>query len=187
MSSRFTIVETPLESLKLIERRPVGDHRGYLERIYCAEELDPLLDGKSIVQINRTLTSRRGSIRGMHFQYPPHAETKIVTCLRGEVFDVAVDIRQGSPTFLHWHAAILSDANHRTFFIPEGFAHGFQTLAEDCELLYLHTAAWSPSAEGGLNPRDPALNITWPEAIADISARDTAHPLVTRQLTGVAL
>ena len=187
MSARFEILDTPLERLKVIERKPIGDHRGYLERMFCAEDLQSLFEGKSIVQINHALTARRGTVRGMHFQYPPHAETKVVSCLRGEVFDVAVDVRQGSPTFLHWHAEILSAGNHKTLLIPEGFAYGFQTLTDDCELLYFHTAAWQPGAEGALNAQDPALNIRWPESVTELSARDAAHPFVSKQLIGVAV
>src|ERR1039458_3777337 len=130
MSSRFDILDTPMQGLKLIQRKPIGDHRGYLERMFCTEELQGLIRGKGIVQINHTLTTRRGTVRGLHFQYPPYAETKVVSCLRGEVFDVAVDLRQGSPTFRHWHAEILSGDNHRTLLIPEGFAHGFQRSEE---------------------------------------------------------
>ena len=107
------------------------------------------------MQINHTLTGRRGTVRGMHYQRPPHAETKFISCLRGEVFDVAVDLRHDSPTFLRWHAEVLSAENHRTLVVPEGFAHGFQTLAEDCELLYLHTAAFAADSEGALNANDP--------------------------------
>jgi dTDP-4-dehydrorhamnose 3,5-epimerase len=103
------------------------------------------------------------------------------------VFDVAVDLREGSPTFLHWHAEILSAGNHKSLLIPEGFAHGFQTLTEDCELLYFHTAAYQPSAEGGLNARDPRLNIRWPTAVTELSARDAAYPLVTKERIGVAV
>ena len=180
MSSRFRILETPLDAVKLIERTPMGDRRGYLERMFCTNDLAALMDGRSIVQINRTLTSQRATVRGMHFQYPPHAETKIVSCLRGEVFDVAVDLRSASPTYLRWHGEILSADNHRTMLIPEGFAHGFQTLTDDCELLYLHTAAWNASAEGGLNPRDPRLAIEWPLPISEISDRDDAHPMLTQ-------
>ena len=171
MSSCFEILNTPLQRLKLIQRNPIGDHRGYLERMFCTEELQSLIPGRGIVQINHTLTARRGTVRGLHFQYPPHAETKIVSCLRGEVFDVAVDLRQGSPTFLHWHAEILSAANHKTLVIPEGFAHGFQTLTEDCELLYFHTAAYHPDAEGGLNAQDPRLDIRWPEAVMELDRK----------------
>jgi dTDP-4-dehydrorhamnose 3,5-epimerase len=187
MSSRFDILDTPLEGLMLIQRKPTGDHRGYLERMFCAEELQSLIHGKGIVQINHTLTTKRGTVRGLHFQYPPHAETKVVSCLRGEVFDVAVDVRQGSPTLFRWHAEILSAGNYKTLLIPEGFAHGFQTLTEDCELLYFHTAAYQASAEGGLNARDPILNIGWPEAVLELSARDAANPSVTRAFVGVTV
>ena len=187
MSSRFEILDTPLQGLKLIQRKPIGDHRGYLERMFCAEELRSLIPGKGIVQINHTLTAKRGTVRGLHFQLPPYAETKFVNCLRGEVFDVAVDLRQGSPTFLHWHAEILSADNHKTLLIPEGFAHGFQTLTEDCELLYFHTAAYQPSAEGGLNAQDPRLDIRWPEAVLELSSRDGAHPPVTEAFVGLVV
>ncbi len=187
MSLRFDLLDTPLQGLKLIQRHPIGDQRGYLERIFCGEELQPLLLGRGIAQINRTLTAKSGAVRGLHFQYPPHAETKIVSCLRGEVFDVAVDLRSGSPTFLQWHAEILSAVNHRTLLIPEGFAHGFQTLTEDCEMLYLHTAPYHPEAEGGLNALDSRLDIRWPETVIERSPRDAAHPLLTNEFTGIVL
>lgn len=187
MSNRFGILNTPLQGLKLIQRRPIGDSRGYLERLFCAEELQALIPGKGIVQINHTLTSKRGTVRGMHFQHPPHAEAKFVSCLRGEVFDAVVDLRRGSPTFLRWYAEILSAGNHKTLLIPEGFAHGFQTLTEDCEMLYFHTAAYQPGAECGLNAKDPRLNICWPEAMTELSPRDSAHPLVTEDFSGVAV
>jgi dTDP-4-dehydrorhamnose 3,5-epimerase len=187
MSSRFNILDPPLHGLKLIQRNPIIDHRGYLERMFCLGELQSLIPGKSIVQINRTLTTVRGAVRGLHFQYPPHAETKIVSCLHGEVFDVAVDLREGSPTFLHWHAEILSANNHRSLLIPEGFAHGFQTLTEDCELLYFHTAAYQPRAEGGLNVEDPRLNILWPAAVTELSSRDRAYPLLNEEFVGVVV
>ena len=185
MISHFDILDTPLQGLRLIQRRPIGDHRGYLERLFCAQELRSLIPGKGIAQINHTLTARHGTVRGLHFQYPPHAETKVVSCLRGEVFDVAVDLRQGSPTILCWHAEILSSRNHRALLIPEGFAHGFQTLTEDCEMLYFHTAAYEPGAEGGLNPQDPRLDIRWPETVLELSSRDAAHPPVTESFVGV--
>lgn len=185
MSDRFDILDTPLLGLKLIQRKPIGDSRGYLERLFCADDLRALISGKGIVQINHTVTARHGTVRGLHFQHPPHAETKFVSCLRGEVFDVAVDLRQGSPTFLHWYAEILSVGNHKTLMIPEGFAHGFQTLTEDCELLYFHTAAYQPGAECGLNAKDPRLNIRWPEAIMELSPRDVMHPPVTEDFSGV--
>jgi dTDP-4-dehydrorhamnose 3,5-epimerase len=186
MSGRFDILDTPLEGLKLIQRKPTSDDRGYFERLFCMEDLGPLISGKTIVQINHTLTAKRGTVRGMHFQHPPHGETKFVGCLRGEVFDVAVDLRRGSPTFLQWHAETLSATNHRTLVIPVGFAHGFQTLIEDCEMLYFHTASYMPVAEGGLNAQDSRFAIEWPLSITELSPRDAAHPYVTAEFVGVA-
>jgi dTDP-4-dehydrorhamnose 3,5-epimerase len=187
MSARFDILAIPFQGLSLVQRKPIGDDRGYLERMFCSEELKSLVPGKNIVQVNHTLTAKRGTVRGMHFQHSPHAETKFVSCLRGEVFDVAVDLRPGSPTFLQWHAEILSADNHKTLVIPEGFAHGFQTLTEDCQMLYLHTTAYRAEAEGGLNARDPRVAIQWPLAIAEQSARDSKHPVVSDDFSGVAV
>lgn len=187
MVSRFDITDTPLHGLKVVQRNPIGDHRGYLERLYCADELRAVVADVTIAQINHTYTAARGTVRGMHFQHPPHAEVKFVSCLRGEVFDVAVDLRLGSPTFLHWHAERLSGDNHRTLVIPEGFAHGFQTLTDDCEMLYFHSAAYRPKAEDGLRPLDPRLAIDWPLEIADLSGRDAGHPLIDDAFRGVSL
>jgi dTDP-4-dehydrorhamnose 3,5-epimerase len=134
-----------------------------------------------------TLTARLGSARGLHFQAPPYAETKIVSCIRGEVFDVAVDLRQGSATFLQWHGEVLSAKNNRTLLIPEGFAHGFQTLEDECEMLYFHTAAYHPETEGGLNIADPRLAIRWPKPLRDISKRDLDHPYIEADYRGISL
>lgn len=185
MSGRFDIRATTIAGLHIVERKILGDSRGYFERMYCASDLMDLAPGKSIVQINRTKTENKGAVRGLHFQRPPHAEIKYVSCLRGEVFDVAVDLRQGSPTFLHWHAEILSAEDHRTLVIPEGFAHGFQTLTESCELLYLHTAAYAPDAEGGLNPLDSRLAIHWPLPVTGLSDRDAAHAFLDGSFAGL--
>jgi dTDP-4-dehydrorhamnose 3,5-epimerase len=186
MSSRFRILGTSLAGLHILQRKPIGDSRGYLERLFCADELRALAPGRHIAQINHTLTANRGTVRGMHFQLPPHAEIKFVSCLRGEVFDVAVDLRDNSPTFLRWHAEVLSADNHKSLVIPEGFAHGFQTLTDDCEMLYFHTAAHEPSAEGGLNAQDPRLAIEWPLPVAGLSPRDAAHPLLGDDFTGLS-
>lgn len=185
MSSRFDIQPTPLPGLNVLVRKPLGDSRGYLERMFCVDELQDVFGARRVVQINHTLTQTRGTVRGMHFQHGPHAEMKFVSCLRGSVFDVAVDLRKGSPTFLQWHAELLGADNHKTFAIPEGFAHGFQTLTDDCEMLYLHTAAYSQGAEAGLNPQDPKLAIKWPLPIAEISPRDAAHALIADDFVGV--
>ena len=187
MSAAFQIQATPLAGLIIIQRAPIADERGYFERMYCSEALQSIAPGKSIVQINHSSTLARGSVRGLHFQRPPHAEIKMVSCLRGEVFDVAVDLRENSPTFLHWHAEILSEENHKTLAIPEGFAHGFQTLTDQCEMLYLHTAAYHPEAEDALNVRDGRLAILWPHPISDISPRDASRPMIDNDYKGVAL
>lgn len=187
MSARFDLIATPLAGLVVVQRKPQGDARGYLERIYCGDELSPVLGDRGVVQANHTLTTQRGTVRGLHYQRPPHAETKLVSCLRGEVYDVAVDLRPGSPTFLHWHAELLSAENHKTLLIPEGFAHGFQTLADNCEMLYFHTAAYHAPAEAGIHPADARLAIAWPLPLTGLSPRDAGHPLLTPDFPGVTL
>lgn len=185
--SRFSIFNTPIDGLKIIERQRLGDARGFLSRLFCAEELAAAGWIKPIAQINHTYTARCGTVRGMHFQRPTHTEMKLVSCIRGEVWDVAVDVRAGSPTFLHWHAECLSADNGRALLIPEGFAHGFQALMSDVELLYCHSAAYSADAEEGLNPQDERLSIAWPLSITELSARDALHPLIDIKFEGVFL
>ncbi|MCK7578330.1 MAG: dTDP-4-dehydrorhamnose 3,5-epimerase [Chromatiales bacterium] len=187
MSQRFRLRPTALKDVVVVERRPIVDERGWFERLFCARELESLTGGKSIVQINRSLTRRRGAVRGLHYQRPPHVEIKIVTCLRGEIFDVAVDLRAGSPTFLQWHGERLSAADGRMLVVPEGCAHGFQALSDDGELLYLHTAEYVPAAEAGLHPEDARLDIRWPVSITELSPRDRAHPLIDASFEGLRL
>ena len=183
--SRLLIDATPLAGLKLVQRQRLGDSRGFLSRLFCAEELAQAGWAKPIAQINHTLTGRQGTVRGLHFQHAPHAEMKLVSCLRGEVWDVAVDLRVGSPTYLQWHAAKLSADNGQALLIPEGFAHGFQTLSDEVEMLYCHSVAYAPSAEGGLNPLDPRLAVSWPLPVLEMSARDRGHPNVGDEFKGV--
>lgn len=185
--ARFAIESTTLAGLRIVERQPIGDERGFLNRIYCEIELGDLGFKDGIVQINHSLTRRSGTVRGMHFQVPPHAETKLVSCIRGAVFDVAVDLRKGSSTFLQWHGDVLSGENNRAFLIPQGFAHGFQALEENCELLYLHSAAYEPGAEGGLNIADPRLDISWPMPVSDLSERDRTHAMLGDDFEGIEL
>jgi dTDP-4-dehydrorhamnose 3,5-epimerase len=163
---------------------PVEDARGTFARLFCARELG--LE-KPIAQINHSLTRKKGAVRGLHFQRPPHAETKIVSCLRGKAFDVAVDLRADSPTYLRWHAVELSPGNRNAFWIPEGFAHGFQALEEDTELLYLHTEYYAQDAEGALNAADPRLGIEWPLAFTEVSERDRSHPFIGTGFEGIRL
>lgn len=185
--NRFTITDLPLAGLKRIQRQSLGDNRGYLTRLFCAEELASSGWMKPIAQVNHTYTAKKGTVRGMHFQHLPHAEMKLVSCIRGEVWDVAVDLRMNSPTFLHWHAERLSGENGCALLIPEGFAHGFQALTGDVELLYCHAEAYTAHAEGGLSPTDPCLGIAWPLAIAELSVRDAGHSLITSSFEGVRI
>ncbi|MCA0406435.1 MAG: dTDP-4-dehydrorhamnose 3,5-epimerase [Proteobacteria bacterium] len=185
--SRFTVDNLPLSGLKRVTRQRLGDARGFLTRLFCADELKAAGWDKPIAQINHTFTEAPGTARGLHFQHPPHAEMKLVSCIGGEVFDVAVDLRKGSPTFLKWHGEVLSAENGVALLIPEGFAHGFVTLSNDVEMLYCHSMPYAPEAEGGLNLHDPRIGIRWPREILALSARDAAHPMVGPEFEGVVL
>lgn len=175
MTGKFSHGHTPLEGVNVISRHPIGDSRGFLERVFCSNDLAGW-DGRPIAQINRTRTEATGTLRGLHFQIPPAAEAKYVTCLYGAVFDVVVDVREGSTTFgKHFSIKLSADA-HNALIIPEGFAHGFQTLTDNVEMLYIHSQAFSPNFERGLNPMDPSLKIIWPIAVKLQSQRDTELP-----------
>ena len=186
-NNRFHFHPTSLECLYVVERRPIEDQRGFFCRFFCTEEFREVGFNKCVAQINHSDTIKKGAVRGLHFQYPPHAEVKIVSCIRGEIFDVAVDIRKGSPTFLRWHGEILSAENRKSLLIPEGFAHGFQTLIEDCELIYLHSAPYCPQTEGALHVNDPRIGVVWPIPVTDISNRDRGHAFLQSDFNGIAL
>lgn len=183
--SRFTLILEPLPSLRVFERLRIGDDRGFLERLYDADEPEDVLGFAAIGQVNRTRTADVGTIRGMHFQRESMAEIKLVHCIRGAVFDVAVDVRASSPSFLRWHGEILSEANGRCMYIPEGFAHGFQALEPDTELVYVHSQPYRPDYEDGLHPLDPILGINWPAKVALMSARDNSWPWIGTSFVGV--
>lgn len=184
---RFSLELLPLEGACKITRRKLGDERGFLERMFCGRELAEKLGFGAVAQINRTLTRSVGVVRGMHYQVPPSAEAKIITCLRGGILDVIVDIRKGSPTFLQHIAVPLSAGDDSALFVPRGFAHGFQTLQADTELLYLHDNYYDSEREHGLFPLDPALGIQWPLEIRQMSDRDRNHPAITSDFEGIAL
>ena len=183
--SRFITTDLPLAGLKLIERQRLGDDRGFLSRLFCADELEVAGWQKPIAQINQTFTNQCGTVRGLHYQTQPHAEMKLVSCTRGKVWDIVVDLRVSSPTFMNWHAQILSEENCHALLIPEGFAHGFQSLINNCELIYMHNASYSPKAEAALRFNDKRLAITWPLSVTEVSARDKAHPLLTENFKGI--
>jgi dTDP-4-dehydrorhamnose 3,5-epimerase len=181
------ISESSIAGIWVAEGSIYQDRRGAFSRLFCVEENKSIFNGRSIVQINHSITRATGAVRGLHFQYPPHAELKIVRCLRGRVFDVAVDLRKGSPTFLKWTAIELTPENRSALIIPEGCAHGFQVLEPNSELLYLHTAFYSPSAEGAVPFDDPRIGVDWPLQPTDLSARDLAHPYLNDSFKGISL
>lgn len=181
------ITQISLNNAFVIKPEKFTDERGFFTRIFCEKELQEILDGKRIVQVNHSLTRRKGTLRGMHFQYPPKAEVKIVKCLRGCVFDVIVDLRWHSSSFLKWYGKVLSAENMKMMFVPECFAHGFQTLEEDCELLYFHTDFYSSKFEGAIRYNDPIVGIQWPLDIAEISERDKNHPLLPKNYQGIQI
>lgn len=167
---------TPIDGLLRVERTRCGDARGFFSRLFDEATFADAGWPGPVVQMNHTLTGEPGVIRGMHFQHAPHAEWKYVSCLSGIVFDVALDMRAGSASYGHWFGTTLSAENGHSLLIPAGFAHGFQTLAPECELIYLHSAAYAPSSEGGVDALDPTLAIAWPMPVTARSARDISLP-----------
>lgn len=162
----------------LVRRKPFADERGAFARIFCAEALARIGWPGQVAQINHSRTERAGTLRGMHYQRPPHAEAKLVVCIRGAVHDVAVDVRQDSPTrYAHVGVELSAEAG-TALYIPEGFAHGFQALTDDVELIYIHSVAYSPEHETGLRHDDPALGIAWPLPVTGLSERDAGHPVI---------
>lgn len=181
----MNFIETSLPGSYLVELKPLGDDRGWFARTFCKNEFKKIGHDNEWVQMNHSFTSSAGTVRGMHFQIHPHQEIKMVRCISGAIFDVIVDIRKDSPHFLKWFGAELSAANKKMMYIPEGFAHGFQTLTENCELIYHHSAFYEPTAEGGLNIKDPLININWPKEITVISNRDQSHEFITENFKGI--
>ncbi len=176
-----------LKGAYIIEAKPYEDARGMFTRLYCENEFKEINQLKKIVQINYSLTKGKGALRGMHYQKPPKAEIKMVRCLSGSIFDVIIDLRKDSNTFLKWHGEVLSSENRRMMYIPEGFAHGFQTLAPSCELLYFHTEFYSQDFEGGVLYDDPGVDIKWPSAVAEITEKDMSYPLLSKEFEGIKL
>jgi len=175
----------PLKGSYEIEITPFVDDRGWFARYYCKNDFLQIGHQKDWVQLNHSVTNKKGSIRGMHFQIPPFQEIKMVKCIVGSVWDVIIDLRKGSPTFLKWFGLELSAQNKKMIYIPEGFAHGFQTLSDYAELIYHHTEFYNPEAERGIRYDDTAIKIEWPLMLTSISARDQNHPLLNEQFKGI--
>ncbi len=169
----------------VIDAEPFVDHRGVFARFFCEKELSEIIGDRHFVNVNFSRTLNKGVIRGLHFQYPPTAEMKLVRCIRGAVYDVIVDIRKNSSTFLKLYGVELSAENMKMLCVPEGFAHGFQVLKENSELMYLVSNFYSPDCEGGLNYADPSLGINWPCNITDISDKDRKNPYISNKFDGI--
>ncbi|GHE00946.1 dTDP-4-dehydrorhamnose 3,5-epimerase [Defluviimonas sp. 20V17] len=161
-----------------VDPEPRGDARGLFARIFCAEEFGAHGLVARWVQMNVSLNREAGTLRGMHFQRPPAADAKLVRCTAGAILDVLVDLRAGSASFGAWCAVELTPDNRSAVYVPQGVAHGFQTLAPDSEVTYCHSAAYSPAHEGGLRYDDPAVGIDWPLPVANLSPRDQNNPLL---------
>ena len=185
--THFKVESLSLVGLNLIQREKKEDSRGDFSRLFCDEELSITGWESSIKQINLTNTISLGTIRGLHYQNQPSSEMKIVTCLKGAIWDVAVDLRSESDTFLEWHSEILSEENQRSLSIPKGFAHGFQSLTPNVDVLYFHSESYDAHSEAGIRYNDPAVGIEWPMQVATISERDLSHPLLNEHFKGVKL
>lgn len=183
----MNILQSSINGLTVVETTPFEDERGAFARLYCEQELRDLIGSRRIQQINYSRTARVGAVRGLHYQSYPHAEMKLVRCIKGGVWDVAVDLRFQSPTFLKWYAEELTPTNNRMMVIPEGFAHGFQVLKPDSEIIYIHTAFYSPNSEGGMRHDDPMIGIEWPITVTDLSKRDAEQPFIDSNFQGVYL
>lgn len=189
MENKLNMLFTPLDmqGAYLIQLEPIKDERGFFARNFCFNEMMESSESFEIVQINQTLTKQKGTIRGLHFQNPPYSESKIVRCIRGKVFDVLIDLRKDSQTFLKWHGEVLSASNMKSLLIPKGFAHGFQTLEDDCEMLYFHDNFYNKNAEGGIRFNDPRIGVDWMLPVTYVSERDQNHPLLGDNYEGVNL
>lgn len=179
--------EVAFKAVHWFERPCHQDERGSFSRLFCSDTFDQFGLETQIVQLNQATNARAGTLRGMHYQIPPAAETKYVTCISGSVWDVVADLRQGSPTYLSWKAFELAAELPSVLVIPPGFAHGYLTLADDSHLIYGHTASYQPELEAAIRFDDPAVGIDWPNAPAVISNRDQEHPMISKQFEGVAL
>jgi dTDP-4-dehydrorhamnose 3,5-epimerase len=179
--------KTGLEGLYTITLNKLQDERGLFARTFCKNEFKQIDFDKEFVQFNHSYNKQKGTIRGMHFQNAPCAETKLIRCVQGSVFDVAVDLRQGSPTFLQYFGTILSEENMDGILIPEGFAHGFQTMEDNTSLIYHHTEFYTPNADAGIRFDDTAVNIEWKLTAVNVSQKDNTYKLIDKNFKGIKI
>ena len=179
--------ELNLKGAFLITPEPYTDNRGFFLRSFCSNEFAQQGLENTFIQMNHSGTKTVGSIRGMHFQYPPYSEIKVVKCIKGAIFDVLIDLRKDSPTFLQWQAVELNVENMQSVYIPEGFAHGFQTLTDDAEIIYLVSNVYNKESEGGIRFDDPAIAIKWKVPVTIMSEKDLGIPYINSTFKGIKL
>jgi dTDP-4-dehydrorhamnose 3,5-epimerase len=168
--------ETEIGGAFILDAEQIADERGFFARSWARDEFEAHELNPHLAQCNLSYNHRKGTVRGMHWQAAPHAETKLVRCTQGGIYDVVVDLRADSPTYLRWIGAELTAENRRALYIPEGCGHGFQTLADATEVLYMITEYYTPAAARGMRWNDPAITVTWPLAVTVISERDAQYP-----------
>lgn len=168
--------ETKLKGAHILDLQKFGDDRGYFARVFCRKEFEENGLNPVVAQANTSFSKTRGTLRGMHFQRAPHREAKLVKCVQGALYDVIVDLRPDSPTFKQWVGVELTPETGRMLYVPEGFAHGFQTTADDTVVMYLVSELYAPHAEGGVRHNDPAFGIEWPEPVTVMSEKDQNWP-----------
>lgn len=181
----MNFIETKLKGSFVITTEPIGDNRGSFSRLFCEKEFEEIGLKKKIVQINNSFNKQKGAVRGLHYQKPPFSEIKIIKCIKGSVMDFIVDIRKNSNTLLQWTSVELSSNNNKMIYIPEGFAHGFQTLEDNTELLYFHTEFYNKESEGALNIFDNKIGINLPIEVSEISEKDKMHELISDKFKGI--
>ena len=184
---KFEYEQTEFNGIVKVKRRQMGDERGFFSRLWCIEQLKEIGWTEEVLQVNHSYSKKTGTVRGLHYQTEPYREKKFVTCLKGAISDVIVDVRENSETFLKHIVIELSESNCNSLIVPEGFAHGFQTLTDDTEIIYLVSNQYSMKYEKGLNPLDPRLNIEWTTEITDLSERDKSHEFVNASFKGERL
>lgn len=172
-------VATPLAGAYRVELTKHEDHRGFLARMFCERSFAEAGLEPRFVQINNSSSVRKGTLRGLHYQVPPNTEVKLMRVIRGAIFDVIVDVRQGSPSFGKWFGLELDDSNRAMMYAPRGFAHGFLSLTDDVEVIYMSSAFYTPGAERGVRFDDPLVGIEWPIPPAEVSDKDRAWPDLT--------
>lgn len=171
--------ETKLKGAHIIEPQPIEDERGFFARTFCQDEFKAHGLNPCVAQCNISYNKKKGTLRGLHYQAPPHAEAKLVRCARGAIYDVIVDLRPESPTFKQWLSVELTAANRRMLYVPERFAHGFQTLEDDTEVFYQMSELYHPECARGVRWDDPAFRVIWPATTGrSISIRDRHHPFL---------